>query len=335
MSKKFRFIFSLLSKIDLVSCIIGYILGVGFLTGSVYIHFFQSVYFRYITKRSSSRICSVNTGRLPHGQQYDDGTSIVAPRRLRKVETVLMRRTDRLILVIEKSYDSTNQQAVLRTAEAFGIQEIWVIESAVKKEKSDFFGLQRVVRTSTQWLDMKYFDTTSQAIRALRKQRRKIWVTELSQVAQSLEYPESVLPFPRKVALVIGREADGASEEMLNAADKRLYLPIHGWADSFNLATSAALIIQKLFFYCPEMIGDMNPRKRHELRKKWYKKLAKTAKQKAVYNEWLQPGRKPPPPFFDMRRPDVHRIPWIMPKIVKRTKVAEALIKKKVANKDI
>ena len=40
-----------------------------------------------------------------------------APRRLRKAETVLQRRTARVIVVLEGSYDMHNQAAVLRTAE--------------------------------------------------------------------------------------------------------------------------------------------------------------------------------------------------------------------------
>jgi tRNA G18 (ribose-2'-O)-methylase SpoU len=31
---------------------------------------------------------------------------------------------------------------------------------------------------------------------------------------------------------------------MLAAADRRVYLPLHGWADSLNLSVATALVLQ-------------------------------------------------------------------------------------------
>ena len=48
-------------------------------------------------------------------------------RLLRRVETVLRRRTARVVLVLERLCDGHNYAAVLRTAEAQGIQHVWLI----------------------------------------------------------------------------------------------------------------------------------------------------------------------------------------------------------------
>ncbi|KAH9097970.1 hypothetical protein LEN26_016847 [Aphanomyces euteiches] len=56
------------------------------------------------------------------------------PRRIRKAETVLQRRTARILLVLEASCDMFNQMAVLRTAECFGNQRVWIVEPAFYKE---------------------------------------------------------------------------------------------------------------------------------------------------------------------------------------------------------
>ncbi len=50
---------------------------------------------------------------------------------LRKAETVLLRRTSRIVLVIELSTDSHNYTAVIRTAECLGIQHIWVVKPPI------------------------------------------------------------------------------------------------------------------------------------------------------------------------------------------------------------
>lgn len=269
---------------------------------------------------------------------FDDGTSDAkGPRRLRKAESVLARRTSRLILVIERSYDEMNQVAILRTTEALGIQNVWIVLPACKKRenKNKKIGLQRdsymkVSRTATQWLTMRTFTTPGKCIEALREENYAIWTTELSQDAVCLDHPDSVRPLPERVALIVGREADGVSKEMQEAATKRFYLPIHGWADSFNLAAATAMVLQKILGYCPEIVGAMDDSERSALREKWYAQLAKTATQRKEYDSWL---KCPPPPYSDLRRPDQHRNDqWIKKKIIRRQTAAQERLELEAAN---
>lgn len=48
-------------------------------------------------------------------------------RLLRRIETVLQRRTARVIVVLERLQDGHNYAAVLRTCEALGIQHVWIV----------------------------------------------------------------------------------------------------------------------------------------------------------------------------------------------------------------
>jgi len=73
---------------------------------------------------------------------------------------------------------------------------------------------------------------------------------------------------------VFGTEAVGASTYMLQQADKRVYLPLRGYADSLNLSVATALITQALFFMDPTLIGAMSEGQRNHLRTSWYTKLA-------------------------------------------------------------
>ena len=74
-------------------------------------------------------------GSVGGGGGYDTGLEVEgeAPRRLRKAETVLRRRTSRLIVVLESSYDQHNQSAVLRTADCLGIQHCWLVDPVEEK----------------------------------------------------------------------------------------------------------------------------------------------------------------------------------------------------------
>lgn len=141
-----------------------------------------------------------------------------APRRLKRAEAILAARTSRIILVLEQSYDPHNQYACLRTAESLGIQHVWIITPPFMRKT--FGGESKVSKGKEEWLTIRLFDTTAQCIKALREENVQIWVTDLSLVAHSLDEPDITLP--ERVAIVMGKEADGASDEILNAADKRV-----------------------------------------------------------------------------------------------------------------
>jgi hypothetical protein len=84
----------------------------------------------------------------------DTGTEVEgeAPRRLRKAETVLRRRTSRMIVVLESSYDQHNQAAVLRTCDCLGIQHVWVVDPVEEKGHHE---KQQRKRSSKQYATKK------------------------------------------------------------------------------------------------------------------------------------------------------------------------------------
>ena len=50
-----------------------------------------------------------------------------AERLAKRIETVLARRTSRLIVVLERLVDGHNYSAIFRTCEALGVQHVWVV----------------------------------------------------------------------------------------------------------------------------------------------------------------------------------------------------------------
>ena len=47
------------------------------------------------------------------------------------------------------------------------------------------------------------------------------------------------------------------TDEMLEAADRRIYLPMFGFTESFNLSVAAALVLQRLLDAVPESRGRL------------------------------------------------------------------------------
>lgn len=157
---------------------------------------------------------------------------------------------------------------------------------------------------AVQWLTLREFDTTEQCIQALYDDGRTIWATDLSQSADCLTW-DGLMAYhsctkthdilPERLAIVFGTEAVGCTQTMLQAAHRRVHLPMRGFADSLNLSVAAALCILQLFHLCPQMVGQMSEEEKHQLRREWFPKLASqrilttgTRKQRARMTYELQ-----------------------------------------------
>lgn len=244
-------------------------------------------------------------------------------RMIRKAEAVLQWRTSRITVVVERCTNDHNYSAILRTAEALGVQHVWIIDAPpqptlleteqgevtmenprinagrpvpnVTEEELKQRALHHLfAQGANDWLTVREFENTAECVKELRKTGHDIWVTDLSQEAVVMT-PEGLsddnntsrssnFELPSQLAIVFGTEAVGCSDEMLHAADKRVYLPLRGWADSLNLSVATSLCLHQLFVMDPSVIGAMPEDERRALRQAWYTQLCRqrllTPKQK-------------------------------------------------------
>lgn len=280
---------------------------------------------RALTFQSSTGENTMENEPIEFDNGHDENAAEFGPRRLRKAEGVLRMRTSRILLVIERSVDSYNHLAALRTAEAFGVQHVWFVDPPFvkqdqtnKKRASAQHNFHSVARCSMQWLTIRHFDTSQECIAALHEEGREIWVTELSQEALPLIVSPSspLLPLPKNLAIVIGREIDGVSKEMIANASRRIYFPMRGFADSLNLSVACSVILDRLFLLCPEAIGEMPEEERQTLREQWFLQLANTDEQKEEFTRWAREDSHKLRPFGDVRRADCHRVEFVRKRVL-------------------
>ncbi len=161
-------------------------------------------------------------------------------RRKERIEEVLDRRTRFLTVVADGVYQPRNLSAVLRSCEAFGIQDVHVIERFSKLEISS-----GIAAGTDKWLTIRRYGG-EQPVRGclthLRQQGYRLLVTLPEPTATPLE--EISLDCP--TAIVFGNEAYGISEEMQAAADEVVTIPIDGFVESFNLSVAAAICLYEL-----------------------------------------------------------------------------------------
>lgn len=160
----------------------------------------------------------------------------VLPERLEKLRSVIGRRTDSLIPVLENIYDRGNTSAVMRSAEAFGFYHFHHIIGIDRFKEA-----KRVTQGADKWLVQKQWRDTESCISQLKADGYKIYVTHLEGGK-----PIYDVPFDQPVALCFGNEKEGASPTLTALADERVYIPMQGFVQSFNISVAAALCFQHI-----------------------------------------------------------------------------------------
>lgn len=161
----------------------------------------------------------------------------LTPERKQRFLEVLRYRTKYLTVAIEDVFQLHNTSAVIRSCDAFGIQEVHVVE--------DRFGQRldkNIAMGAEQWVDVLRYQTTSDCIATLKEQGYQIIATTPHNDSSFLHQ----FNVDRKTALFFGTEKEGLSEEVMQSADAFLKIPMVGFSESLNISVSAAIIIQEL-----------------------------------------------------------------------------------------
>ncbi|CAN5438247.1 RNA methyltransferase [soil metagenome] len=165
----------------------------------------------------------------------------LAPRltaeRWAKIQKVVSNRTCDVTPVLENIYDRGNISAVFRSSEAFGFQNVNVIELGEKFKES-----QRVTAGAEKWLDIVRYKQTVTAVAAIREKGYQILATHLDGDAK----PLAQMDLSKPTAIVFGNEKDGISPDMIELCDATVILPMRGFVQSYNISVAAAIAFQTI-----------------------------------------------------------------------------------------
>ena len=162
------------------------------------------------------------------------GPLLLDERRVR-IDGAAAARLGGLRVVIENLHDPHNGAAVLRSAEAFGIQRVEVIESV---EPFRFSSV--VTQGCEKWLDVVRHPTLAETVAALRADGFALYAA-VPDAAATVED----LDFARPAAVMIGNEHAGLTADAIAAADVVFGIPMQGMTRSLNLSVAAALIAER------------------------------------------------------------------------------------------
>ena len=160
--------------------------------------------------------------------------------RQHKIESVLSKRQNDLTVVLENVFDPHNISAVMRSCDAVGIQEIYVLNTKIPRHKK--WGTKSS-SSAAKWLTIHQFEDAEECFTALRKKYSTILTTHLATDAVSLYE----LDLTKSVALVFGNEHSGVSEEIIKWADGNFIIPQVGIIRSLNISVACAVSVYEAF----------------------------------------------------------------------------------------
>jgi len=158
----------------------------------------------------------------------------VTEERREKIERVIAGRLKGLACVCENFEKPHNAAAILRTCEALGILNVYIIE-----EDFPFEPAKGVTQGAEKWLFLHRFRRAERAIAALKEAGYAIYAAVPGEGSLALEQ----LPCERPLALAFGAEATGLSEKLLSACEGTFKIPMWGFSQSLNVSVAAGVAL--------------------------------------------------------------------------------------------
>jgi tRNA (guanosine-2'-O-)-methyltransferase len=164
----------------------------------------------------------------------------MTPERYQRLTSVLNKRQPDLTVVLENVFDPHNVSAVMRTCDAVGIQDIFILNNKIPPHKKWGY---RSSSTAAEWLTIHQFTNVDECFTELRKRYKKIYATHLSEDATMLHQ----LNLTESFALVFGNETFGVSEEITKLVDGTFIIPQVGIIKSLNISVACAVTLYEAF----------------------------------------------------------------------------------------
>src|SRR5580700_10452983 len=178
---------------------------------------------------------------------------LVTEARQARLKEVIARRLASVAVVFDRPYDPHNGAAVLRSCEAFGVQNLHIVE----RPGTPFAVARSVARSAEKWIDVTIHESVASCVAWAGAARLPLVATH----PDGELVPGDLAAIPR-FALVLGNERDGIHEALASACSARVRVPMRGFVESLNVSVTAAILLHAATASRP---GDLDETTRRRL----------------------------------------------------------------------
>ncbi len=158
----------------------------------------------------------------------------MTPDRFERIREVLTARQPDLTVLMERVNKTHNFSAILRNCDAVGVLKA----HAVVPDRG--IDLHHATSAGTsQWVQVQTHDNTADAVQTLREAGFGIVAAHVSENA--VDYRD--VDYTKPIAVMMGAELYGISDEGLAAADQHVVVPMRGFVRSLNVSVATALLL--------------------------------------------------------------------------------------------
>lgn len=143
-----------------------------------------------------------------------------------------------LVMVLDNVRSLHNVGSVLRTADAFRIEAVYMCGITATPPSAEIHKTALGAEDSVAW---QYFEDTLQAVEKLKTEGYTVLAVE--QVEGSLKLGDFAFEPQKKYALVMGNEVKGVRQDVVDACHQALEIPQYGTKHSMNVSVTAGIVM--------------------------------------------------------------------------------------------
>lgn len=152
------------------------------------------------------------------------------------------------ILILDNIRSVLNVGSLFRTANAIGIDKVYLC--GITPGPLDRFGLPRkdfakVSLGSEQTVSWERVESTLDLVEGLVEQGTR--VVALEQDERAVDYKTLNLEGGERIALVLGPEVSGMSQDILDRVSVIIEIPMRGSKESLNVAVAGGIALYRIF----------------------------------------------------------------------------------------
>ena len=162
------------------------------------------------------------------------------PSREQKLRSVIRQSQPDLTVVLENIFDPLNISAVLRSCDAVGVREVFVVYTKKYLDKRGLVLGKRTSGGTFKWIDVYFFEELEECFRRVKERYGRILTTLPPGEGVPSLYTHDL---SQPTALLFGNEDEGVSPEAMAMADGSFTIPQAGFAESLNISVACAVTL--------------------------------------------------------------------------------------------
>ena len=143
-----------------------------------------------------------------------------------------------LVVVLDNVRSLHNVGSVFRTGDAFRVERIMLCGITATPPSAEIHKTALGAEDVVEW---HYFESTMDAVAALREQGYRIYSIEQCQGSIALQ--DFVTMQGERYAVVLGNEVKGVQQVVVDASDGAIEIPQFGTKHSLNVSVTAGMVI--------------------------------------------------------------------------------------------